>query len=171
MANKITAIQKRRYEIKLAEHKADLAEAVERIEIAQGYGDFSENSELDAAKDAFARHRTKIREIEDILQNSEVCSESIGDIIDVDSLIELYTLKDDGSEEYRGLFMMDSVEDILGGIIGEKSPLGQQIKGNISGIYTVQTSFKSVRYRVIKQPSSRSKDFIDLYDNTGKLFE
>lgn len=168
---KITSIVKAKLEKQLEEHQKGERDAMERLTAAKELGDLSENSEADAARDDLSRHRTKIAEIENTLQNSEVCGETSGDIIDIGTFFNLYIIKEDGKEEFRGLYMMDSVEDILGGIIGETSPLGQQIKGNVSGIYNVQTAFKSLRYRVEKQPASKSKEFLETYSSMHKLFE
>ncbi len=169
--NKITTIVKAKLEKQLEEHKKGEKDALERLNSAKELGDLSENSEADAAKDDLSRHRTKIAEIENTLQNSEVCGETSGDIIDIGTFFNLYQIHEDGREEFRGLYMMDSVEDILGGIIADTSPLGQQIKGNVSGIYNVQTPFKSICYRVEKQPSSKSAEFMETYSSTHKLFE
>ena len=47
-------------------------EVVKRIGIAREFGDLSENSEYDAAKDEQAQIEAEISEMEDILLNAEV---------------------------------------------------------------------------------------------------
>ena len=52
------------------------AEIAERIKIALGFGDLSENSEYDEAKNAQAENETKIAELENKLRNAKIIDES-----------------------------------------------------------------------------------------------
>ena len=47
-------------------------EIAEKIKIARGFGDLSENAEYDAAKDAQASMEERIAKIEDMLKNARV---------------------------------------------------------------------------------------------------
>ena len=52
------------------------AEISERIKIALGFGDLSENSEYDEAKNAQAANETKIAELENKLRYAKIIDES-----------------------------------------------------------------------------------------------
>ena len=52
------------------------AEIAERIKIALGFGDLSENSEYDEAKSAQAANEAKITELENKIRHAKVIDES-----------------------------------------------------------------------------------------------
>ncbi len=54
-------------------------EIAERLKEAISYGDISENSEYDAAKEAQAENEDRIKEIEGILRTAKVVEEETGD--------------------------------------------------------------------------------------------
>lgn len=170
---KITAIQKARLEVKLSEYKKEASMEHSEMTAAKEQGDMSENSELDSAKGNYALNRSKIAEIENILNNSDVVGETSGNIIDIGSLIRVYIKnKETNVYEEKGLFCLDSVEDFLGGILGENSPLGQAIRGNASGEFTVQTAFgDSVQYLVKKETNDSMDEFLASYPDKIELFK
>ena len=58
-------------------------EVAEKIGIARGFGDLSENSEYDAAKNEQNKIETQIHELEEMISNAKVISE---DQIDVEKV-------------------------------------------------------------------------------------
>ena len=52
------------------------AEIAERIKVALGFGDLSENSEYDEAKNAQAENETKIAELENKIRYAKIIDES-----------------------------------------------------------------------------------------------
>ena len=60
------------------EGRTDIAE---KIKIARGYGDLSENSEYDEAKNEQAKIEARIVEIEAILKNVEIIEEVIDNVL------------------------------------------------------------------------------------------
>ena len=69
----------------LKKHEAELEElksvkrreVSEKIKVALGYGDLSENSEYDEAKNEQAMVEARIAELEDMLQNVKIIDESV----------------------------------------------------------------------------------------------
>ena len=53
----------------------------ERIKVARGYGDLSENSEYDDAKNEQAKIEARIVELEEMLKNVEIIEDVKGNII------------------------------------------------------------------------------------------
>ena len=51
-------------------------EITERIKIARGFGDLSENAEYDAAKNEEALNESEIRELENKIKNAKIMEES-----------------------------------------------------------------------------------------------
>ena len=73
MTHFLTAEGKKQLEEKLNYYKATRrGEASEKIAIAREFGDLSENSEYDAAKEEQAQIEAEIREMEDILLNCKI---------------------------------------------------------------------------------------------------
>ena len=162
MAEQITAISKTKLERQLIEFREDAKRAQERMVLAKLDGDLSENADYDSARDEYQKVSVRAAEIEKTLRNCEVVGESGGSIIDIGSLFKLYRYSDKMNDyEYLGIFSLDSTEDFLSFIIGTASPLGKAIKGNESGLFTIQTDFaESVTYKVEKQDSEMSKEFL-----------
>ena len=51
-------------------------EITERIKVARGFGDLSENAEYDAAKNEEALNESEIRELENKIKNAKIMEES-----------------------------------------------------------------------------------------------
>ena len=67
------------------------SEIAERIKIARGYGDLSENSEYDDAKNEQAKIEARIAEIEAVLKNHVIISddEIKGDTVTIGVIVEI----------------------------------------------------------------------------------
>ncbi len=77
MTHFLTAEGKKQLEEKLNYYKSTRrVEASEKIAIAREFGDLSENSEYDAAKEEQAQIEAEIHEMEDILLNCEIIDNS-----------------------------------------------------------------------------------------------
>ncbi len=104
-------------------------EVAERIKVALSFGDLSENSEYDDAKQVQAENEARIAEIEELLKNVKVIDEE--DIstttVAVGSSI---TLKDEETgESVSYILVSPQEEDILDGKISTASPVGQAVMG------------------------------------------
>ena len=77
-------------------------EIAERIKVALGFGDLSENSEYDEAKNAQAANETKIAELETKLRYAKVIDESEIDteIVQVGNIVEVLDVEFDEKIEY-----------------------------------------------------------------------
>ena len=51
-------------------------EAAEKIKVARSFGDLSENSEYDEARDEQAKNETRIAELENMLKNVKIIDEA-----------------------------------------------------------------------------------------------
>lgn len=104
----------------------------EKIKIARGFGDLSENSEYDEAKNEQAIMEGRILTIEDQLKHVKIVSKDAipKDIVSIGSIV---TIEDDGMElEYN---IVSSVESSNGDIpsITDKSPVGKALMGHKVG--------------------------------------
>lgn len=129
----------------------DRNEIAERIKVALSFGDLSENSEYDDAKQAQAENEARIAEIEELLKNVRVIDEDeiSTSAVTVGSLV---TLKEDATGESETYMLVSpQEEDILENKISTASPVGQAIVGKKRNqVVTVTTSSGQFKYKITK---------------------
>ena len=104
-------------------------EVTEAIKVALSFGDLSENSEYTEAKDEQGRVESRIVELEEMLKNVKVISES--DVhtnsVNVGAAVRLLDIKTKKEREYT---LVGSTEaDAINGKISDRSPIGSAIIG------------------------------------------
>lgn len=102
----------------------------ERIKIARGYGDLSENSEYDDAKNEQAKIEARIVELEAMLKNYEIITddEISGDKVVIGVTV---TILDTAANEQFTYAIVGSAEaDPLNGKISDESPVGKALIGH-----------------------------------------
>ncbi|MBO6019650.1 MAG: transcription elongation factor GreA [Clostridia bacterium] len=103
------------------------------ISTARSYGDLSENSEYDEAKNEQAKNAMQIAELEERIKNAHVVDESEIDhnLIHVGSIVVVYNEKKKKEITYH---IVDSYgADPLAGKISDVSPIGRALVGAKSG--------------------------------------
>ena len=104
-------------------------EISERIKVALGFGDLSENSEYDEAKNAQASNETKIAELENKLRYARVIDESEIDTktVQVGNTVKILDMEFDEEIEYT---IVGSTEvDLAQNRISNESPIGSALLG------------------------------------------
>lgn len=105
-------------------------QVVERIQIARGFGDLSENSEYESAKDEQSMLESRIKKIEHMLQYAEVIDseQTDKDEVTVGKRVTFQELPNEDPEEYT---IVGSAEaDPLSGKISNDSPIAQALLGH-----------------------------------------
>ena len=104
-------------------------EIAERIKVALGFGDLSENSEYDEAKNAQAANENKIAELEQkiryarIIDDSEIDTETV----QVGNIVKLHDMEFDEDLEYT---IVGTTEvDLSQNKISNESPIGKALMG------------------------------------------
>ncbi len=110
--------------------RADIAE---KIKVARGYGDLSENSEYDEAKNEQAKIEARIVEIEAMLKNVEIIEDVKGDSQTVVIGVKVKALDMEFDEECEYLVVGSTEADPMNGKISDESPLGQALLGKKIG--------------------------------------
>ena len=104
-------------------------EISERIKVALGFGDLSENSEYDEAKNAQAANEVKIAELEEKIKYAKIIDESEidTDVVQVGNIVKVKDLEFDDVVEYT---IVGSTEvDLAANKISNESPIGQALLG------------------------------------------
>ena len=107
------------------------------ISTARSYGDLSENSEYDEAKNEQAKNAMQIAELEEKIKNARVVDESEIDhnLVHVGSVVVVYNEKKKKEITYH---IVDSYgADPLAGKISDVSPIGRALIGAKSGEHVV----------------------------------
>ena len=147
----LTPEGKKQLEEKLTYYKTvKRPDVVKRIGIAREFGDLSENSEYDAAKDEQAQIEAEITEMESILLHAEIIDKKkiTSDKVNVGCKVKLYDEDFDEEVEYR--ISGSSESDPRNGIISNVSPVGKALIGHKKGdSVTVQTPGGATTYKII----------------------
>ena len=113
-------------------------EVKEQLKEARSFGDLSENSEYDEARDQQAKVESRIAELEYLIKNAEVVdTETIKNVVALGSTVELeYT---DGRKVTYNLVGSNEV-DPMNKKISDQSPIGMAVIGHKKGeTVTIET--------------------------------
>ncbi len=122
-------------------------EIVERIKEARGFGDLSENSEYDAAKEEQSHNESRINEIRQILANAKVVA--AGSSVDLSVSIGTTVELEDASGKKTAFTIVGTTEtNSLEHKISNESPVGAALIGHKKGdeVEVVAPSGKSRTY-------------------------
>lgn len=146
----LTAEGRQKLVEELAWREGDYAkEIVEDIKEARAFGDLSENSEYDAAKDKQAQNAARIAEIQAILANAQIAA-STGDLtVSIGSTV---TLVDPDGELIEVTLVGTTETNSLEHKISNESPVGHAIIGHGEGdsVEVVTPSGKTRVYTIAK---------------------
>ena len=102
-------------------------EVAEKIKQAREYGDLSENSEYDEAKNEQALLEAKIAEMEEMLRNSKIVDKVTTSSVSIGTTVKLYDYEFEEEIEYH---IVGATEiDIANGKISVESPVGKALFG------------------------------------------
>lgn len=126
-------------------------EVAERIKVALGYGDLSENSEYDEAKNEQAQVEERIAKLEAMARNAKVIDEKQlnKEEVNVGSIVKIKDLSDGEVEEYS---IVGSAEaDPLEGKISNESPVGSKLIGlKVGDQVEIEIPDGYVKYEVLE---------------------
>jgi len=108
-------------------------EIVERIKVARDFGDLSENSEYDSAKEEQAFVETRIAQLEKMIRNAVIIEndEENADVVALGRTVTFIELPDGEEETYT---IVGSAEaDPFEGKISNDSPMAKSLLGHEEG--------------------------------------
>ena len=126
-------------------------EVAELIKEARGFGDLSENSEYDEAKNEQAKIEAQISELEETISHAKVISdhEIQTDMVNVGISVTVYDMDYDEEVEYQ---IVSSREvDPLENKISDQSPIGKALIGTkVGDIISVEVPDGVAKFKVMK---------------------
>ena len=126
------------------------AEIAERIKVALGFGDLSENSEYDEAKSAQAANEDKIAELENKVRYAKIIDDSEIDTntVQVGNTVKLWD--EEFNEEVVYTIVGSTEADLLQNRISNESPIGKALLGaQKNEIVEVQAPAGVTKYKIL----------------------
>ena len=127
------------------------AEVIHDIEVARGFGELSENAEYDEARTEQARVESRIKELEDKIQNAVIIDESQIDstVVSVGSTVTVYDKADEMEITYVIVGSNEASPAELK--ISDMSPIGRALMGKKAGdSVTVDAPAGELRFKVLE---------------------
>ena len=127
------------------------AEIAERIKIALGFGDLSENSEYDEAKNAQAANETKIAELENKLRYAKIIDESEIDTKTVQVGNNVTVLDMEFDEEVEYSIVGTTEVDLSQNKISNESPIAKALIGKkVKDVVEVEAPSGVIKMKILK---------------------
>ena len=125
-------------------------EIADKIKVALSFGDLSENSEYDEAKNEQGKVENRIAELEAMLKNAKVIDEDdlSTDTVSIGCKVRLLDMEYNDELEYQ---LVGSAEaDPKVGRISDESPIGSALLGHKSGdTVTVEAPAGEVLFKIL----------------------
>ncbi len=149
---KVTAEGLKKLQDELEELKTKgRADIAEKIKIARGYGDLSENSEYDEAKNEQAKIEARIVELDAMIKHAEIISDVKGaaKTVSLGVSVKVHDIEFDEDLEYR---IVGSTEaDPRNGKISDESPVGRALIGKkVGDEVTVEAPAGEMKLKILK---------------------
>lgn len=126
-------------------------EVSEKIKVAIGFGDLSENSEYDEAKNEQAQVEARIVSVENMLKNAVVIDENERDTskVELGATVKLLDIEFDEEIEYKIVGSTEADPDA--GRLSDESPLGKALMGKGEGVMVdVDAPAGIIQYKILQ---------------------
>ena len=125
-------------------------EVAEQIKEARSFGDLSENSEYDEAKNEQGKLYSRIAEVEEILANYTLIEDEPDDgtSVRLGSVVKVLDLEFEEEEEFEIVGSQEA--DPMNGRISEESPFGKALMGKNAGdTVVVEAPAGTLNYKIL----------------------
>ena len=126
-------------------------EVAEMIKVARGFGDLSENSEYDEAKNEQGKLYSRIGELENILTCAVIIDEddTPSDQVTIGCTVTVAAVATGASRSFKIVGSQEA--DAMHGLISEDSPFGKALMGaKVGQIVSVNAPAGEMQYKVDK---------------------
>lgn len=125
-------------------------EVAERIKVALGFGDISENSEYDEAKNEQGLLEMKIAELEEKLRNAKVIDDDdiTTDVVGIGTKVKVLDIEEDEKIEYSIVGVTEV--DVSKNMISNESPIAQGLIGKKKGqVVDVEVPAGTIKFKIL----------------------
>ena len=146
-AERLAALQEEMTYLKTVREK----EVADQIKEARSFGDLSENSEYDEAKNEQGKLYSRIAELDEILSNYTLIEEQENhmDMVHVGNNVVVKDLEFDETLHYQIVGSQEA--DPMNGRISEDSPFGRALLGKKAGEeVVVEAPAGNIRYQIVE---------------------
>lgn len=125
-------------------------EVAEQIKEARSFGDLSENSEYDEAKNEQGKVYSRIAELENVIENAVIITDDMYENDEVSPGCHFKVKDEDGDiEEYH--FVGSQEADPMNGKISDEAPFGKAILGRkIGDVVEVEAPAGVSKYEILE---------------------
>lgn len=126
-------------------------EVSEKIRVARGFGDLSENSEYDEAKNEQAIVEARILQLEEQLKNSKILDiDSLGtDTVAIGTKVKIYDMSFEEEMNYRIVSAVEANQSM--DTITEESPVGKALLGHkVGDVVDVQVPAGVIQFKILE---------------------
>jgi transcription elongation factor GreA len=126
-------------------------EITEKIKQARAFGDLSENSEYDEAKNEQAFVEGRIATIEAMLRNAKVIDEEdiMIDVVNIGCRVKVYD--EDSKEEVEYAIVGSTEADPMNYKISDESPIGKVLLGKkVGDVVTVEVPVGIIKLKILE---------------------
>lgn len=129
------------------EKRKDIAD---RIKQALAFGDISENSEYDEAKNEQAQNEVRIVQLENMLKNASIIDEDEVDtqVVSLGAKVKIRDIK--AKEEYDYQIVGSAEADPTSNRISNESPVGRALLGNkVGDTVEIEVPGGKIKYKIV----------------------
>ena len=134
-------------------HNVKRKEIAEKIKVARSYGDLSENSEYDDAKNEQAIMEARITQIESILKTAVIIDESntSNEHVHLTSLVTVEMVANGKQAQYRIVGSGSNEANPKEGKISDESPIGKALmEQSVGDVVTVETPGGEIALKILE---------------------
>lgn len=127
------------------------AEIKDKIQVALGYGDLSENSEYDEAKSEQGKIESRINTLEAMLENYKLIDETstTTDIVSLGSKVKIKDVELNETHEFKIVGFAQADPD--SGKLSDESPVGKALLGHKKGDEViVEAPAGNITFKIVK---------------------
>ncbi len=124
-------------------------ENIVAIKEARSLGDLSENAEYDAARNEQAQIEARIKQLEKMLENAEIISETSTDQVGIGNTVSIKYVDDDEEDEYKIVGSQEA--DPFESKISNESPIAKALLNHkVGDLVTVNSPNGSYEVEIIE---------------------
>lgn len=126
-------------------------EMAEKIKIARGFGDLSENAEYDEAKNEQAEVEARINQIIEMLKYARILDESeiVADEVNLGSRVKIFDVEFEEELEY--IIVSTTEADPANNKLSQESPVGKALlHGKVGDVVKAETPGGEIEFKILE---------------------